>query len=144
ELRNMKRCSIALVMLCVGARAMPLSAQTPLGADFTYQGQLKAHGMSAISNADFQFALFDALTGGTQVGSTLSKGNVGVVNGLFTISLDFGAAAFNGDARWLEVAVRSTAGAGGFTALSTRRPVSAAPHALQTRGITVDAAGNVG
>jgi len=100
--------------------------------------------MPAVSTADFEFALFDAADGGLQIGATISADDVGLVNGLFTISLDFGPAAFNGDARWIKVAVRSPAGAGGFTTLAPRQPFTAAPYALQTRGIMVDAGGQVG
>src|SRR5437773_3420699 len=101
---------LAFSILCIAAIALPSTAQTPLGTDFTYQGQLKASGLSAISAADFQFSLFNTQTGGVQVSPMLPKDNVGVLNGLFTTSLDFGVAAFNGEARWLEVAVRSPAG----------------------------------
>ncbi|MBK8271273.1 MAG: hypothetical protein IPK83_24325 [Planctomycetes bacterium] len=122
-------------------------AQTPLGTEFTYQGQLIASGLPAISSADFQFGLFDAASGGAQIGAPQLQNNLALINGTFTTSLDFGAAAFSGDARWLEVAVRSPAGAGGFTTLSPRQALSATPNATfsrQTRGITVDADGQVG
>jgi len=129
---------------CVLAIALPLAAQTPLGTDFTYQGQLRGSGVPIVGNADFQFSLHDSEIGGSQVGTTLSKTNVGIVNGLFTLSLDFGPSAFNGHARWIEASVRSPAGSGGFTTLTPRQPLAAAPYALQTRGITVDATGRVG
>jgi len=122
-------------------------AQTPLSSEFTFQGQLQASGLPVISTADFQFALFDAPGSGAQVGLTVSKSNVAMSNGAFTVSLDFGMAAFQGDARWLEISVRSPAGAGGFTTLAPRQLLSATPNAtfsLQTRGITVDQAGQVG
>src|ERR1041384_4890669 len=103
--------------------------------------------MPAVATADIQFSLFDAVTAGSQVGVAVSKANVNIVHGLFTLSLDFGTAAFNGDARWIEVAVRSPAGAGGFTTLAPRQPITVTPHATYakysetTRGISVDASG---
>jgi hypothetical protein len=93
---------------------------------------------------DFEFSLWDAATAGTQIGSTLQVGGVTIDGGRFTVSLDFGAAAFNGDARWLEIAVRVPSGSGGYTTLSPRQPLEASPYALQTRGIHVDDAGDVG
>jgi len=120
------------------------SCGTALGTEFTYQGQLRASGMPAVSTADFAFALFDEEVDGMQVGPTLSADDVGLVNGLFSIPLNFGPDAFNGQARWIEVSVRSPAGAGGFTTLTPRQPINAVPYALQTRGIVTNANGNVG
>jgi len=57
-----------------------------------------------------------------------------VSNGLFTVPLDFGSAAFTGDARWLEVAVRCPAGSGSYTTLTPRQPLTAAPYALYAKG----------
>jgi len=119
-------------------------AQTPLGTDFTYQGSLSSPGMPEVTTADFQFTLHDAPSSGSQVGAMLPKDNVALNKGAFTLSLDFGAAAFSGDARWLQIAVRSPAGLGGFTTLTPRQPLTAAPFALQTRGLVVDSAGQVG
>lgn len=136
--------SAVISLICLVAVPLRLAAQTPLGTDFTYQGQLKASGMPAITTADFKYSLFNDAAAGAQVGATMSKDNVGVVNGLFTLPLDFGPSAFNGDARWIEVAVRSPAGSGTFTTLSPRQPVSGTPYALQTRGLIVDSTGQIG
>jgi len=138
------RVILTTTILVVTSIAGIVSAQTPLGTHFTYQGQLRGSGIPVVGNADFQFSLHDSEIGGNQVGMTRSKTDVAIANGLFTFSLDFGATAFNGDARWIEVAVRSPAGAGGFTTLTPRQPLTAVPYALQTRGITVDENNRVG
>jgi len=83
---------IALALWGVG----PLQAQ-PLDGTITYQGQLKQAGDPLTAVADFEFRLFDALSAGTQVGGTVPANNVSVADGLFTVPLNFGAAAFNGD-----------------------------------------------
>ncbi len=100
--------------------AAPLAA--PLGTGITYQGFLKQNGVPGNGTFGMQFQLFDAMTGGTQIGPTLSL-SVPVTNGQFTVALDFGASAFNGEARWLAITVQGTP-------LSPRQEVRAAPYAL--------------
>jgi hypothetical protein len=53
-----------------------------------------------------------------------------MASGLFTTPIDFGAGAFNGDARHLQIGVRCPAGVGSFTSLTTRQELTAAPYAL--------------
>lgn len=135
--------------ILAGAAATTLSAsaagQVSLGTEFTYQGDLKAAGQSVNSTADFEFALFDAAVGGNMVGGAVSVSDVDVVDGRFTVALDFGSGVFNGEARWIEIALRSPAGAGPFTLLTPRQAITAVPYALQTRGVFVaEASGHVG
>lgn len=131
-----KRYGFGLVAaMALSLSAWPVQAQTPLGTEITYQGQLKLSGSPLNGTADFQFKLFNAATLGGQVGSTQSVNNITVVDGLITVQLDFGASAFNDDKRWLEVEVRSPAGGGGYTTLAPRQPLTAAPYALKTRGV---------
>ena len=90
-----------------------LLAQTSIGTGFTYQGFLKKGGAPLNRTTDMQFALFDAETGGTQIGTLLEFSAVPVFDGHFSLILDFGADAFAAhQARWLEAAVRSPAGSG--------------------------------
>lgn len=109
--------------------AAPTGPTAPIGNAFTYQGQLTDTSGPVTGNCDFQFGLWDALSGGAQVGTTLGQSNVAVSEGLFTVQLDFGATAFIGGARWLEVAVRCPAGGGSYTTLTPRQPLTAAPYA---------------
>ncbi|MFH1107875.1 MAG: hypothetical protein V1790_01565, partial [Planctomycetota bacterium] len=112
----------------------------PLGTEFMYQGQLKEGGAPLDGTADFQFTLWDSAgsgnppTGGTQVGVVQAINALPVTAGLFSVTLnganEFGGNAFNGNARWLQIAVRSPAGGGGFTTLAPRQPLTATPHTL--------------
>jgi len=120
-----------LAALMVAGRVL---AQAPIGTNFTYQGQLKENGLLANGPYDFQFALYDAATGGSQVGSTLTRDDVGVTDGLFTVELDFGD-VFNGEERWLEIAVRPGDSTGAYTTLSPRQLLTAAPYALHARRV---------
>ncbi len=126
--------------------AEPLAPAITLGTAFTYQGRLNDGGNAANGAYDLQFKLFDAASGGTQIGGTVSKNDLAVSGGLFTTDLDFGAGAFDGQARWLEIAVRPGASTGAYTTLTPRRPLLASPYATYsnvTRGITIDGSGNV-
>lgn len=99
---------------------------------FTYQGKLTDAGNPANGNYDLQFRLFDALVSGNQVGATIVREDVPVANGIFTTTLDFGALAFNGANRFLEIAVRPGASTGAFTSLAPLQPVTATPYALMS------------
>ncbi len=125
-------CAILLVVGLAAAQA----PQAALGTAFTYQGQLRMDGSPVNDTCDFQFSLWDAAGGGTQIGATQTRTNVAVSNGYFTIpDLDFGSAAFQGDARWLAIAVRCPAGSGSYTTLSPRQALTAAPYALALPGL---------
>jgi hypothetical protein len=114
----------------------------PLPTAFTYQGQLKEGGVPANGAYDFVFTLFDAPSGPAQVGSDVPVNNWTVSNGLFTLGLDFGVDAFNGQARWLEIAVGPPGEP--LTTLAPRQQITATPYAAQTRGMFVDENLNVG
>ena len=124
----------ALAVIC--AATALAAAQTPVSTGWTYQGQLKDAGAPAGGDYDMIFVLYDAANGGNRVGPTLSfDGRIGnpppvtVVDGLFSVELDFRAGIFTGDALWLQVAVRPT-GVGQYTRLDPRQPLTAAPYAL--------------
>jgi hypothetical protein len=105
------------------------------GTTFTYQGRLQDGGTNANGNYDFQFTLWDALSGGTQQPQptpiTVTRTNVTVVSGIFTVQLDFGASVFPGADRFLEIGVRPTGG-GAYTILSSRQPITSTPYAMRS------------
>jgi hypothetical protein len=105
-----------------------LSAQ-PIGTAFTYQGRLADAGNPANGPYDLQFVLMDAPAGGIQVGPVVSREDVPVTNGLFTVALDFGS-VFGGAKRWLEVRVRPGASTGAYTTLAPLQELAPAPNAV--------------
>jgi hypothetical protein len=105
---------------------------------FTYQGVLSATGDPANGDHDFEFALFDAVAAGTQLGSTQTLNNVPVSAGVFSVQLDFGN-NFPGANRFIEVRVRPS-GAGGFTTLSPRQAITSAPYSV--RSLSTESAAN--
>ena len=146
-----------------GSPQVTTEADTALGTGFTYQGKLMDAGAPANGNYDIRFVLYDSAVAGSAVGNTLLKTNVAVVNGLFTVDLDFGTVlvtptatvtatttatvtatataiatpfvepVFDGNARWLEIAVRPGGTSGSPTVLSPRQPISPAPYALYAK-----------
>ncbi len=60
------------------------------GTAFTYQGRLNDGASSATGIYDFRFGIYDASASGNQAGHFITNSAVGVTNGLFTTTLDFG------------------------------------------------------
>ena len=130
--------SVPLVRRTLSAISIALSLVFALaafgvqqGTSWTYQGQLKRSGSAYNGTCNFQFSLWDAVSAGTQQSGTVAINSVNVVNGVFTVALDFGD-AFKGEARWLGTSVQCS-GDGGFTPLDPRQPLTAAPYALSLR-----------
>jgi hypothetical protein len=109
-----------------GGRAEPLA---PVGNGFSYQGQLEDGGVPADGLYDFVFKVYSSSVGGVQVGTTYTGTGRPVTDGLFTTFVDPGTGVFNGEARYLEIAVRPFGG-GGFTTLTPRQALTAAPYAV--------------
>lgn len=120
--------SFIAIVLSILLGATATHGQT---TSFTYQGHLNDGSTAANGNYDFQFVLWDSVTGGTQVGSTQSINAIAVSNGVFTVSLDFGANAFPGANRFLEIRTRRT-GTATFTILDPRQQVTATPYSVRS------------
>jgi hypothetical protein len=56
----------------------------------TDQGSLNNGTAPATGDHDFELALFDAVSGGAQLGTTQTLSNVAVSNGIFSVQVDFG------------------------------------------------------
>lgn len=123
-------------------------AGNPPSDPLTYQGQLKRDGVPVNGVLEMVFTLWSDPVDGTpdaRVGDTVTIDEVELVDGLFMVSLAFGADAFAVTPRWLQIAVVEP-GKGGpiVTLLSPRQPITAAPFSLQTRGLFVSAFGRIG
>ena len=130
--------SILIASAICLAFAQTASAQTTA---FTYQGKLTDEGAAPTGQYDFTFRLFTAGAGGTQVGSDVLVDDVQVTAGSFTVSLDFGSAAFSANAdRTLEIWVRPGASSGAYTMLTPRQPLTSSPFAVRTLSATSFAA----
>jgi hypothetical protein len=137
--KKMLAISVLGLMVC----ATSVSEAAPMGTAFTYQGRLIDANDAADGLYDFQFKLFDANVAGAQQGGTVDINDLDVIDGYFTVELDFGSEVFDGNAVWLETTVAHADGSDPCT-LRPRQEITPVPYALQTRGIFVDNAGNVG
>jgi hypothetical protein len=91
------------------------------------------NGVAANGPYDLQFSLYDADTGGSERTAGFAYHNVDVIDGSFTVALDFGPEVFDGSSLWLEIGVKP----GGedsplapFTILSPRQEIMPMPYAL--------------
>jgi len=109
-----------------------LAKAAPVGMSFAYQGHLIDNNSQADGLYDFQFKLYDDAASGAKKGNTIEVNDLDVIEGYFTVQLDFGSDPniFNGQARWLEIAVRSGNSTGGFSILTPRQAITPSPYAL--------------
>jgi hypothetical protein len=133
---NMKRHLLFALIAWIFISVAPTNAiavPTPQTTAFTYQGQLNAGGILPSGQIfQFTFTLYDALTGGSVVGTPVSQAILVGNGGLFTTDLDFGP-IFNGTQFWLEIKVGTTVA--NEQTLASRQRINAAPvaqYALNT------------
>ena len=132
-LLSRRRFSLLVLAVAISLSGGSALAQTTA---FTYQGRLTDGGTLANGSYDLQFALWDTLSGGSQIGATQNLLAVQVSNGVFTVTLDFGASAFPGADRFLEISARLT-GASAFTLLTPRRQITSTPYAVRSANATL-------
>ncbi len=112
------------------ALALAIAGVAEAQSAITYQGRLKLAGAPVTNTCDFKVSLWNAQSGGTQLAGPIDILNVSVDKGLFVITPDFGFDSWDGNARFIQIAVRSPAGGGAYTTLSPRQSVTPVPYAL--------------
>ncbi|PWU19962.1 MAG: hypothetical protein C5B50_05115 [Verrucomicrobia bacterium] len=133
EILMKRKIQFALVLFLLKMTALPqLSTCLAQGTAFTYQGRLSVGGSTTNGLYDFTFTLFGTNSGGSAIAGPVTNSAVGVTNGLFTTTIDFGA-AFPGAYQWLEIAARSNL-AGPFTTLAPRQALTPVPYAVFAEG----------
>lgn len=98
---------------------------------FNFQGRLNDGSSPANGQYDLQFKLFDGITGGAQIGTTLSRPNLTLINGVFSTTLNFGATAFESGNRFLEISVRPLNSPNAFVVLGARQQILSVPLAVR-------------
>jgi len=102
-----------------------------MGTAFTYQGRLLDANDVANGLYDFEFELYDAPSDGNQLGSTIDINDLDVIDGYFTVELDYGS-VYDGNGVWLEIGVRAgeLEDPNVYTTLSPRQRTTPTPYAI--------------
>lgn len=103
---------------------------------FNFQGRLNDGTIPANGRYDLQFKLFSAIAGGSQVGATLDRPNLLLINGVFSTTLDFGGAAFNGADRFVEISLRPNGSPNAYVILGGRQQILSVPYSVRAANAT--------
>ncbi len=121
------RIAILVSLFVILVLAIELDAQNTA---FNFQGRLNDGSTPANGNYSLIFKLFDSLQGGTLVGAT-ERPSLALVNGVFSTTLDFGASAFTGADRFLEIGVKPAGSQNAYATLGARQQLLAVPYAIR-------------
>lgn len=129
--RTRNRLVLGAILSCLFALNAQFSPTFAQGTAFTYQGRLDDGSAPATGIYDLRFTIYSSTdVPGTVISGPLTNTATSLSNGLFTVVLEYGAAPWDGSARWLEIGVR-TNGSGPFTSLSPRQQITCAPYAVR-------------
>ena len=135
--KNQKRTRNVFILpalLALSILKFQLTAAFAQGTAFTYQGQLQNNGSLASGTYNLTFSLYTNVTDGTMVAGPVTNNGVAITNGLFTVTIDFGASVWNGQTNWLQIGVESNKNAT-FTTLAPRQQVTPIPYAIAAEGL---------
>jgi hypothetical protein len=123
----MKAIWLTPLVVIIGLGSLSPVAAQPTA--FTYQGFVTDQGAPANGAYDLIVTDYSAPVGGSSTAFNLLT-NVGITNGLFTVTVDLGEITFSGADRWLEIGVRPNGG-GSFSTLTPRHRVTSTPYAIR-------------
>jgi FG-GAP-like repeat/Dockerin type I domain len=130
--RSIEIIGVALLLIILNLQLSPLFAQ---GTAFTYQGRLTDGGSPANGIYDLRFGIYDSSNvPGNLIAGPLTSSAIGVTNGLFTVTLDFGPGVFTGPDRWLDIAARTNGGT--FATLVPRQRLAPSPYAITAGNVS--------
>lgn len=127
--------SIMLVTIFSALAASPVFSQA---TSFTYQGKVTEGGIPANGNYRMIFTLYDSpiVGAGNQIGQPTAEIDAQIINGIFSVQVDFGANVFDGNPRYLEISLKPRSSQDPFTTLSPRQPITATPYAVRSLAAT--------
>jgi hypothetical protein len=138
-MKTTKFFTILVLALSLMVWQAEVSKAEPMSTAFTYQGRLMDANGQADGVYDLQFALFtDPNLSSSQIGPAIVVNDIDIIDGYFTIELDFGNKVFGGDARWLEIGIRPWNSEERYTLLSPQQEVTPTPYALYAKSADTD------
>lgn len=137
-MKTTKMLAMLVVALGIVCSRAEISEAAPMSTAFTYQGRLMDANGPSDGLYDLLFTLYDDAnpTIGNKIGNDANWPDVDVIDGYFTVVLDFNDSnAFMGESRWLEVVVRpgDSSDANDFVALVPRQELTPTPYALYAK-----------
>jgi hypothetical protein len=121
---------INALITALGLSLSALGNAQAQGTAFTYQGRLTDGGNPANGNYSLRFTLYDASANGNVAGGPITNAPVAVANGLFTVSLDFGAGVFAGSTYWLQIDAATNSASPSYASLAPRQQLTPTPYAI--------------
>ena len=118
---------LQLLILCPIIFCSAIFAQTTA---FTYQGKLTNNGTPATGSYEMRFTLYDAPSGGFEIGTPKTIPNIVVTNGIFTVVITTGDWSFDQNERYMEIAVRPQGNVAPFTVLAPLQRITQTPRAI--------------
>lgn len=116
----------AILCLLLGGAA-PAFAQSTA---FKYQGRLINGTSAANGSYDLQFILYVDAFSSLRAAEPVTNTAVGVTDGVFSTTIDFGPSAFTGPLRYLEIGVRTNGSVSAFTILAPTQQITPTPTAI--------------
>jgi hypothetical protein len=116
-----------LVLLALAVSVTSANAGSPMGTSFAFQGKIRS---TYTGYCDMTFSLWDASSGGSQVGTTIARNRQLLTSGAFSTALDFGPGAILREERWVEVRARCPSSLTGLFINYGRTKLEAVPYAL--------------
>ena len=118
----------AKIIQCLILALFPLCGFAQ-GTGFTYHGNLNCSGTPANGFYSLTFTLYGDTNSYSPLCAAVINCPVGVTNGSFSTTVDFGMNVFSGQNVWIEIGV-ATNGGTNFTILTPRQPILPVPYAL--------------
>jgi hypothetical protein len=129
-MKNNHRIPRWLVLLALAMLNPQFSTIFAQSTAFNYQGYLNDGGNPASGIYDVRFTVYDSTNSpGNILAGPITNSGTTMSNGLFSVTLDFGADVFTGPGRWLQLDVRTNCSVM-FTTLAPRQQILPTPYAV--------------